>query len=163
LVRVKAVSLNYRDLLMAKGLYNPKQPLPLVPCSDAAGEVVKVGAGVTRVATGDRVASSFFQRWTSGEPTKAKLLSALAGPSAGRPRPAPRGRPRPRAGAPHRRGGGHAALRGRHGLERGRRAGRDPGGRHGARARHGGRLALRAPARAARGGAGDRDLRSGGE
>jgi NADPH:quinone reductase-like Zn-dependent oxidoreductase len=80
LVRVKAVSLNYRDLLMVKGVYNPKQPLPLVPCSDAAGEVLKVGPGVTRVAVGDRVAASFFQRWTSGEPTKAKLLSALGGP-----------------------------------------------------------------------------------
>jgi NADPH:quinone reductase-like Zn-dependent oxidoreductase len=83
LVRVKAVSLNYRDLLMVKGVYNPKQPLPLVPCSDAAGEVLAVGVGVTRVTAGDRVAASFFQRWAAGEPTKAKLLSALGGPLEG--------------------------------------------------------------------------------
>jgi NADPH:quinone reductase-like Zn-dependent oxidoreductase len=80
LVRVRAVSLNYRDLLMVKGLYNPKQPLPLVPLSDAVGEVQAVGKGVTRFQTGDRVAASFFQRWTSGRPTRAKLLSALGGP-----------------------------------------------------------------------------------
>ena len=80
LVRVKAASLNYRDLLTIQGLYNPKQPLPLIPFSDGAGEVVRTGDGVTRVKVGDRVAGSFFQRWLSGGPTKAKLLSALGGP-----------------------------------------------------------------------------------
>ena len=49
LVRMKAVSLNFRDLMMVRGLYNPKQKLPLVPCSDGAGEVLAVGEGVTRV------------------------------------------------------------------------------------------------------------------
>ncbi len=43
LVRLRAVSLNFRDLLMVRGLYNPKQPLPLVPLSDGAGEVAGVG------------------------------------------------------------------------------------------------------------------------
>lgn len=54
-VRVKAVSLNYRDLLTVKhgGMRNLR--LPLVPCSDGAGEVVKIGPGVTRVKPGDRV------------------------------------------------------------------------------------------------------------
>lgn len=80
LVRVKAASLNYRDLLTIRGLYNPKQPLPLIPLSDGAGEVVRTGDGVTRVKVGDRVAGSFFQKWLSGRPTKAKLLSALGGP-----------------------------------------------------------------------------------
>ena len=83
LVRVRAASLNYRDLLTIQGLYNPKQPLPLTPFSDGAGEVVGTGDGVTRVKVGDRVAGSFFQRWLSGRPTKAKLLSALGGPLPG--------------------------------------------------------------------------------
>src|SRR5260221_2874467 len=80
LVGVKAASLNFRDLLMVRGLYNPKQPLPLIPLSDGIGEVVGIGDGVTRVKVGERVAGSFFQRWISGAPDKAKLLSALGGP-----------------------------------------------------------------------------------
>src|SRR4029077_4014440 len=76
LVRVSAASLNYRDLLTIQGLYNPKLALPLVPLSDGAGEVVGTGEGVTRVKVGDRVAGSFFQKWLSGPPTKAKLVSA---------------------------------------------------------------------------------------
>ena len=54
-MRVRAASLNYRDLLTVEGKYNPKQKLPLIPCSDGAGEVVAVGEGVTRVQPGDRV------------------------------------------------------------------------------------------------------------
>jgi len=80
LVRVRAVSLNYRDLLTVRGQYNPKQKLPLVPCSDGAGEVVAVGAGVTRVRPGDRVCANFAQRWIAGEPTREKLRSTLGGP-----------------------------------------------------------------------------------
>jgi NADPH:quinone reductase-like Zn-dependent oxidoreductase len=64
-VRVRAASLNYRDVMMARGLYNPKQKLPLVPASDGAGEVVAVGAGVTRVKVGDRVAATFMQGYLS--------------------------------------------------------------------------------------------------
>lgn len=80
LVRVRAASLNYRDLLMVRGEYNRKQPLPLIPCSDGAGEVVAVGGGVTRVKVGDRVCGIFAQRWISGEPTREKLRSTLGGP-----------------------------------------------------------------------------------
>jgi NADPH:quinone reductase-like Zn-dependent oxidoreductase len=79
-LRMRAASLNYRDLLTVKGLYNPKQPLPLVPCSDGVGEVVEVGDGVTRVAPGDRVATLFSQGWLKGEPTAAELRSTLGGP-----------------------------------------------------------------------------------
>jgi len=79
-VRVRAASVNYRDLLTVQGLYNPRQPLPLVPLSDGAGEVVRAGEGVSRVGVGDRVAGSFFQKWLAGPPTKTKLLSALGGP-----------------------------------------------------------------------------------
>ena len=56
LVRIEAASLNYRDLLTARGEYNPKQKLPLIPCSDGAGVVERVGEGVTRWKAGDRVA-----------------------------------------------------------------------------------------------------------
>jgi NADPH:quinone reductase-like Zn-dependent oxidoreductase len=80
LVRVRAVSLNYRDLLTVRGHYNPRQPLPLIPCSDGAGEVVALGAGVDRVAVGDRVTTSFAQKWLDGEPDKSVQRSTLGGP-----------------------------------------------------------------------------------
>ena len=54
LVKIHAVSLNYRDLMMVKGLYNPKLHLPRIPCSDGAGEVAAVGEGVTAWKPGDR-------------------------------------------------------------------------------------------------------------
>jgi len=79
LVKVKAASLNYRDLLTIQGFYNPKQPLPLVPCSDGAGEVVEIGDGVTRVKTGDRVAGCFAQGWIAGPPTRTKLQNTTLG------------------------------------------------------------------------------------
>ena len=66
LIRVHAVSLNYRDLMLTQGHYNPNQTLPLIPLSDGAGEVVAVGEGVTRVSTGDRVAGIFTQDWIDG-------------------------------------------------------------------------------------------------
>ncbi|MGL5923344.1 zinc-dependent alcohol dehydrogenase family protein [Chroococcidiopsis sp.] len=79
LIKVRAVSLNYRDLMVVKGLYNPNIPLPLIPFSDGAGEVVAVGEGVTRVKVGDRVAGIFFQNWIAGKLTAAKTNSALGG------------------------------------------------------------------------------------
>jgi NADPH:quinone reductase-like Zn-dependent oxidoreductase len=78
-VAVQAVSLNFRDLLIVKGLYNPRMPLPRIPASDAAGEVIAVGPGVTRAAVGDRVCGTFMQRWISGPLTDAAARSALAG------------------------------------------------------------------------------------
>ncbi len=82
-VRVHAASLNFRDLLTVNGLYNPKQKLPLVPCSDGAGEVTEVGPGVTRVKVGDRVMANFAQGWESGAPTLEKLRTTLGGPRDG--------------------------------------------------------------------------------
>jgi NADPH:quinone reductase-like Zn-dependent oxidoreductase len=79
LVRVHAVSLNYRDLMAVQGRYNPKMRLPRIPCSDGAGEVVAVGEGVTRVKPGDRVAGIFMQNWIDGEPDAAKIKGALGG------------------------------------------------------------------------------------
>jgi NADPH:quinone reductase-like Zn-dependent oxidoreductase len=79
LVRVHAISLNFRDLLMIKGLYNPKLRLPRIPCSDGAGQVAAVGPGVTRFKPGDRVAAIFMQNWLDGPPTAAKSKGALGG------------------------------------------------------------------------------------
>lgn len=79
LVRMRAASLNYRDLLVACGNYSRNLPLPLVPLSDGAGEVVKAGEGVTRWKAGDRVASTFFQDWEGGEMGEATAKSALGG------------------------------------------------------------------------------------
>ncbi len=79
LLKIKAVSLNYRDLLVVKGLYNPKIPLPFVPFSDGAGDVVAVGEGVSRVKVGDRVTGIFMQDWLAGELTEEKQRSALGG------------------------------------------------------------------------------------
>src|SRR6059058_5266322 len=79
LVRMKAWSLNYRDLLVVKGQYNPRLKLPFVPFSDGAGEVVAVGPGVSRFKPGDRVAGLFMQTWLGGELTDAVARSALGG------------------------------------------------------------------------------------
>jgi NADPH:quinone reductase-like Zn-dependent oxidoreductase len=79
LIKVRAVSLNYRDLMVVKGLYNPKMVLPRIPCSDGAGEIVAIGEGVTRVTVGDRVCGIFMQRWLDGAPTADKSKAALGG------------------------------------------------------------------------------------
>jgi NADPH:quinone reductase-like Zn-dependent oxidoreductase len=79
LLRIKAASLNYRDLLVVKGQYNPKMPLPRIPLSDAAGEVAAVGPGVTRVQVGQRVAAIFMQKWIAGDLDDSKAKSALGG------------------------------------------------------------------------------------
>jgi NADPH:quinone reductase-like Zn-dependent oxidoreductase len=79
LVRIRACSLNYRDLLILRGEYDPKQRFPLVLLCDGAGEVVEVGAEVTRVKRGDRVATIFMQQWISGELTDDVTRSALGG------------------------------------------------------------------------------------
>jgi NADPH:quinone reductase-like Zn-dependent oxidoreductase len=80
LVEVKAASLNYRDLMMVEGRYNPRQPLPLVPLSDGAGIVTAVGERVTTVKPGDRVCGLFSQDWIDGTPDKLALKSTLGGP-----------------------------------------------------------------------------------
>jgi NADPH:quinone reductase-like Zn-dependent oxidoreductase len=78
-VRVRATSLNFRDLMVAKGIYSRNLPLPMIPFSDAAGEVAVVGAGVTRFKPGDRVAAIFMQSWLAGGLTEAAGKSALGG------------------------------------------------------------------------------------
>jgi NADPH:quinone reductase-like Zn-dependent oxidoreductase len=78
-VQIKAVSLNYRDLLVIKGLYSRNLKLPLVPTSDGAGEVVEIGELVSRVKVGDRVAGIFMQRWIAGSCNAAASQSSLGG------------------------------------------------------------------------------------
>lgn len=78
-VRVEASAVNYRDL---STIENPEPRgirYPTVPNSDAAGEVVAVGPGVTSVGVGDRVASCFFQHWEDGAITPRAMASALGG------------------------------------------------------------------------------------
>jgi NADPH:quinone reductase-like Zn-dependent oxidoreductase len=79
LLRMRAWSLNYRDLMVVKGVYNPKLRLPFIPFSDGVGEVVGTGDGVSRVKAGDRVAGSFMQKWLDGELTDAKARTSLGG------------------------------------------------------------------------------------
>jgi len=83
IVEMKAWSLNYRDLAMPHGGYiandKVKTSPPLIPLSDGAGVVVKVGDGVTRWAVGDRVMPCFFQDWVDGDLTRSQISSALGG------------------------------------------------------------------------------------
>ncbi|MBB1626714.1 NAD(P)-dependent alcohol dehydrogenase [Achromobacter sp. UMC71] len=75
-VRINAVSLNFRDLMVARGDYLKTSGGPVVPASDAAGVVVAVGAGVTRYKAGDRVMGAFMPDWIDGEPTPANTALA---------------------------------------------------------------------------------------
>lgn len=78
LVRVRAVSLNFRDLMVVQGVYGSGVITPLIPLSDGAGEVVQVGEGVQSLKVGDRVAGSFFPYWIDGEATQVER-TALGG------------------------------------------------------------------------------------
>lgn len=81
LVRMKASSLNYRDLVVPeRGYGSYTGNLPLIPVSDGVGVVCEVGAGVTRVAVGDRVCPTYFQGWIGGEPNLERLTQSLGGP-----------------------------------------------------------------------------------
>ncbi|MGN6108159.1 MAG: zinc-dependent alcohol dehydrogenase family protein [Kofleriaceae bacterium] len=82
LVRVRAASLNYHDLMVIEGAYGPLARTPLVPVADGAGEVVAVGPGVSRVRPGDRVCGIFAQRWIGGRTD----LQTVFGSTLGSPR-----------------------------------------------------------------------------
>ncbi|MCA9643838.1 MAG: NAD(P)-dependent alcohol dehydrogenase [Polyangiaceae bacterium] len=82
-LQMLAASLNYRDLLMLKGKYDPRQKLPLIPLSDGVGRVIAIGEGVDGFSIGERVCPIFAQEWLAGEPTKARLRSTLGGPRHG--------------------------------------------------------------------------------
>jgi len=68
LVQMKAISLNFRDLLVINGLYNPKMPLPLVPVSDGAGVIVERGPGAEKLREGALVMPIHVPGWTGGRP-----------------------------------------------------------------------------------------------
>ena len=79
LVRMRASSVNYRDLVTVEDPGPRNISYPRVPNSDGAGEVVAVGPGVTEFAPGDRVAGCFFRRWVDGPITARAMASALGG------------------------------------------------------------------------------------
>jgi NADPH:quinone reductase-like Zn-dependent oxidoreductase len=79
LVRVRAVSLNRRDIYVRLGQYPGPKPASLVPASDGAGEVVAIGNAVKRFRKGDRVAGIFFQKWLEGRPKPEYLATSLGG------------------------------------------------------------------------------------
>lgn len=80
LVKMRAASLNYRDLMVLTGRYARGAPLPdLVPLSDGAGEVAEIGPEVTRVKPGDRVAGIFMQSWIGGDIEPDHAASSLGG------------------------------------------------------------------------------------
>ncbi len=79
-VRVRANSVNYRDLNTVRAPGRMGLKFPRIPNSDGAGDVVAVGAGVSAVAVGDRVAGCFFQDWAAGEVSAAAMASAQGGP-----------------------------------------------------------------------------------
>ncbi|TGK11989.1 NAD(P)-dependent alcohol dehydrogenase [Leptospira fletcheri] len=80
LVRFRAASLNYRDILVVEGKYNPKFPIPLIPCSDGAGEILEVGEDVSEFRTGDKVNALFAPYWIDGPASKKELRTTLGGP-----------------------------------------------------------------------------------
>lgn len=80
---MRAWSLNYRDLLMRDGSYDPRLAFPWIPLSDGAGEVIAVGDGVTRVALGDRVCPTFSPSWIDGPPDPHAVRRTRGGPVPG--------------------------------------------------------------------------------
>jgi NADPH:quinone reductase-like Zn-dependent oxidoreductase len=81
LLRMKASSLNYRDLVVPERGYGAHTgTLPLIPVSDGVGEVIETGPGVQRLKAGDRVCPCFNQGWTGGEPDLERLTQTLGGP-----------------------------------------------------------------------------------
>ena len=81
LIRMRAWSLNFRDLSVARGTYGGGGTAAsgLIPLSDGVGEVIDIGAGVTRVKPGDRVAGIFMQGFIAGGITAEALRTALGG------------------------------------------------------------------------------------
>ena len=82
-LRLRAASLNFRDVMVLKGWYPGSTQAPLVPGSDGAGDVIEAGAAVTRFKAGDRATTSFFPNWIDGPMTAAKIAGALGGGGAG--------------------------------------------------------------------------------
>ena len=80
-VRIRAASLNYRDVLVATGFFPAADGL--IPLSDGAGDVVAVGAGVSQFKVGDAVVSTFHPAWLDGHIEKSEMLGTPGGPADG--------------------------------------------------------------------------------
>ncbi len=80
LVEIASVSLNYRDLAIARGVYAPSQKLPLIPASDALGRIVAVGPDVEHWRVGDRVIGCYMQNWDRGPSTRFDRNHTLGSP-----------------------------------------------------------------------------------
>jgi NADPH:quinone reductase-like Zn-dependent oxidoreductase len=84
LVRIQAASLNFRDLMIARGHYmGGAVAADTIPLSDGSGEVVAIGADVSRFRIGDRVAGTFFRGWIDGRPPGGPLTALGASPTDG--------------------------------------------------------------------------------
>jgi NADPH:quinone reductase-like Zn-dependent oxidoreductase len=81
-LKMKAFSINYRDLLVVNGVGRWKPPFGRIPLSDGVGTVVAMGDGVSRFKIGDRVAPIFYPKWLEGAPAKEKMGQALGGAAA---------------------------------------------------------------------------------
>ena len=77
LIRFHAASLNYRDVMVVSGTYNPRMKLPAIPFSDGAGEIVEIGSKVTKWSVGDRVSPNVVQGWIDGGPTAEASKTAI--------------------------------------------------------------------------------------
>ncbi len=82
-VGIRSVSLNHRDLLVMRGTYGAGLSLPLIPCSDGAGVVLEIGAGVADFAVGDRVCTHMVPDWPDGPLEPRMRLTTLGGPAQG--------------------------------------------------------------------------------
>ncbi|MBK6673221.1 MAG: NAD(P)-dependent alcohol dehydrogenase [Proteobacteria bacterium] len=82
-VRLRAATLNYRDLMVLKGWYPVSGTGPLVPGSDGAGDVIETGSAVTRFKVGDRVTTCFFPDWIEGRMSLPRIATALGAGGAG--------------------------------------------------------------------------------
>ena len=81
-LKMKAFSINYRELLVVNGVGRWRPPLGRVPVSDGVGLVVAAGTGVSRVKIGDRVSPIFYPKWLEGRVTAEKMEHALGGAAA---------------------------------------------------------------------------------
>lgn len=78
-VRVRAASLNYRDYMNVMGIKGVTGPVPRIPCSDGAGEIVAIGEGVKHWRVGDRVVCPLMPTWLDGEFSHEHAGAALGG------------------------------------------------------------------------------------
>ena len=77
LIRISAVSLNYRDKLLCDGTYNPHLQFPITQVADAVGEVVVLGPNTSRLKPGDRVVTNYCTTWVDGPPKGKETLHSL--------------------------------------------------------------------------------------